>query len=141
MPEETLRLRKLQTDFESKIRDSVSGITVSGELAERLANTSHLRFEGLEAETLLIALDQREIYASSGSACMSGSRQPSHVLKAMGLRDEEASSAVRFSFGKQTTDKEIQILVEELGRLVSRLRASGPDHSHSSEEIAKGVGF
>ena len=141
LPEESKRLRKLQTDFESKIRSLVSGITVSGGLAERLPNTSHLRFQGLESETLLIALDQREVYASSGSACMSGSRQPSHVLKAMGCTDGEASSAVRFSFGRHTTEEEIHILVEELGRLVPRLRASEPAHSHSSEEITKGAAF
>lgn len=141
LPEETVRLRRWQAEFESAIRSRLSGVTVSGELAERLPNTSHLRFEGIEAETLLIALDQKGIYASSGSACMSGSRQPSHVLKAMGCTDDEASSAVRFSFGRHTTDQEIQFLVDELSRLVTRLGSSGQPHSHSFENLPKELTF
>lgn len=136
--EEPARLKKLQVEFETAIRSRISGVTVSGERADRLPNTSHLRWEGIEAETLLIALDQREIYASSGSACMSGSRRPSHVLKAMGCTDEAAASAVRFSFGKYTTEKEIQFLAEELSRLVTHLRSgNGKSHAHFSERFAK----
>ncbi len=120
---EIFRLKNLQQLFESEAKKQIPGVTVSGEKELRLVNTSHLRFQGIEAETLLMALDQKGIYASSGSACMSGAQDPSHVLKAMSFSDEEAKSAVRFSFGLHTTEASIFILISELRDTIHRLRA------------------
>lgn len=121
--QENDRLRDLRAFFETQICRQISGVAVSGEFAERLPNTSHIRFKGIESETLLIALDQREMYASVGSACMSGSNEPSHVLKAMGFSDEECRSGVRFSFGKDTTQASLHILITEIKDIVHRLRS------------------
>ena len=95
---------------------------INGRNVPRIPNTSHLSFQGVDAEPLLISLDQRGIYASSGSACMSGSREPSYVLKAMGQSDEEANSAVRISLGRSTTIDEFDFLVETLKDAVDHLR-------------------
>ena len=78
-------------------------------------------FPGAEAETLLVALDQHEVYASSGSACASGATDPSHVLIAMGLSPECARSSVRFSLGHTTSDADIDTALAVIPRVVERL--------------------
>lgn len=120
---EILRLNNLKETFESEIKKKIPNVLITGEGEDRLANTSHIRFSGIEAETLLMALDQKGIYASSGSACMSGAQDPSHVLKAMGFSDEDAKSSVRFSFGLQTSESSLYVLISELRDTVHRLRS------------------
>jgi cysteine desulfurase len=87
----------------------------------RLANTLNVSFRGFDSETLLMALDLEGVCASSGSACMVGSVIASHVLLAMGLSTERASSAVRFSLGKQTTADEIERAADAIARIFKRL--------------------
>lgn len=123
MDEDIPRLKKIQQLFETEVKKQIPGVSITGEKSERLVTTSHLCIAGVESETLLAALDQKGIYASSGSACMSGAQDPSHVLKAMGYSDAEAKSAVRFSFGVPTTEASIFILISELRDTVQRLRA------------------
>jgi len=89
--------------------------------APRLANTLNISFTGIDSETMLMALDLEGVCASSGSACMVGSVVASHVLLAMGLPMERASSAIRFSLGKHTTAQEIEKAAEAIGRIVERL--------------------
>ncbi len=117
------RLTSLRNHFEKKVLSSIPEVAVNGAGVERLCNTSNLRFRGIEAETLLLTLDQKGICVSSGSACMSGAHDPSHVLKAMGLSDEEANASIRFSFGRPTTEDDIQHLVAQLAEAVKRLRS------------------
>jgi cysteine desulfurase len=93
----------------------------NGDLAPRLANTLNVSFPGFDSETLLMALDLEGVCASSGSACMVGSVVPSHVLLAMGLSTERASSAVRFSLGKQTTADETERAADAIARIFERL--------------------
>ena len=93
----------------------------NGDLAHRLANTLNVSFTGFDSETMLMALDLEDVCASSGSACMVGSVVASHVLLAMGLPMERASSAVRFSLGKQTTVKEIDDAAKAIERIIERL--------------------
>ncbi|MBU3758886.1 MAG: aminotransferase class V-fold PLP-dependent enzyme [Candidatus Omnitrophica bacterium] len=100
LDDEILRLRKLRQVFETAVCGQNRGVTVNGDLNRRLPTSSNLRFAGIDGEALMMALDQKGVCASSGSACLSGSPEPSHVLKAMGLTDEEANSSLRFSFGR-----------------------------------------
>jgi len=93
----------------------------NGDLAHRLANTLNVSFTGFDSETMLMALDLENVCASSGSACMVGSVVASHVLLAMGLPMKRASSAVRFSLGKQTTVKEIDDAAKAIERIIERL--------------------
>jgi cysteine desulfurase len=93
----------------------------NGDSVRRLANTLNVSFPGFDSETLLMALDLEGVCASSGSACMVGSVVASHVLLAMGMSTERASSAVRFSLGKQTTADEIERAADAIARLFERL--------------------
>ncbi len=104
------------------IREVCPEALANGADAPRLGNTLNVSFPGYSSETLLMALDLEGVCASSGSACMVGSVVASHVLLAMGLPPERASSAVRFSLGKQTTLAEIAETVAALGRIFSRLK-------------------
>ena len=110
--EEILRLKSLRRLFEESLCEGLGGAVVNGDLTRRIPTTSNLRFPGMDGEALMMALDQRGICASSGSACLSGSSEPSHVLKAMGLTDEEANASLRFSFGRFKTEEDIRGAVE-----------------------------
>ena len=136
MPEEILRLQKFKELFELSVMQQIAGTFVTGNNVDRLVNTSHVRFEGIESETLLIALDQRGFYASSGSACMSGAQEPSYVLKAMGFSEEEAKSAIRFSLGRFTNEESVLQLVRELKDILARLRSFG---DRSQNHLHQGV--
>jgi cysteine desulfurase len=103
------------------IRAAFPAAVMNGHPALRLANTLNVTFPGLDGESLLISLDIEGIGASSGSACMVGSIQPSHVLLAMGVSPELAKSTVRFSLGKQTTHEEIETVITTLPKIIARL--------------------
>ena len=116
--------RNLRDELWRKIEISFPEAQQNGAGADRLANTLNASFPGLSSETLLMALDLEGVCASSGSACMVGSVVASHVLLAMGMSMEMASSAVRFSLGKQTTEDEIEKAGEAVGRVLKRLSAN-----------------
>ncbi len=98
----------------------------NGDVSHRLANTLNISFPGLSSETILMALDLEGVGASSGSACMVGSVVASHVLLAMGAPMAQATSAIRFSLGKQTSAEEIESAGEIITRVIARLRARRP---------------
>jgi cysteine desulfurase len=95
---------------------------VNGGEAERVANTTNLCFDGLDGEALVIALDLKGLAVSSGAACSSGANEPSHVLEAMGLSPDQARSSLRFSLHRQTTEEEIDRVIELVTSQVARLR-------------------
>ncbi len=101
---------------------AVPGSVVNGAGAERVPNTTNISFPGAEAESLLIALDLEGVAVSSGSACSSGTLEPSHVLRAMGLEPARVQSAIRFSLGPATTDEEIDRVLAVLPGVVERVR-------------------
>jgi cysteine desulfurase len=113
-------MSSLRNRLEHAVLERVSGVSING-TAPRVPNTSNLRFEGIEAETLLIALDLDGICVSTGAACASGTLQASHVLTAMGLSAKQARSSVRISVGPRTTADEVDAAVEALVRHVTRL--------------------
>ena len=119
------RIMDLRDRMERAIIDTVPGSVVNGGKAPRVPNTSNIAFERVEAESLLIALDLEGIAVSTGSACSSGTLDPSHVLMAMGLPPERVQSSIRFSLGAGTTAEEIERLLEVLPPVVARLRAAG----------------
>ena len=93
----------------------------------RLPNTANLCFEGVEAEAILMLLDQLGICASSGSACTTGSLDPSHVLTAMGCTAARARSSIRFSLGSDNTDAEVDHVLKHLPGIIAKLRANSPE--------------
>jgi cysteine desulfurase len=115
------REKKLRDELWARVSQIFPGTRQNGDLANRLANTLNVSFPGLDSETLLMALDLEGVCASSGSACMVGSVVASHVLLAMGLPMERASSAVRFSLGKQTSAEEIDDAAKAIERIIERL--------------------
>jgi cysteine desulfurase len=120
------QLRTWRDRLEKAILTNIPGTSLNGHPVERLPNTTNVAFEGLEAEGLLLLLDQAGICASSGSACTTGSLEPSHVLTAMGRTATAARSSLRFSLGAYTTEAEIDYVIQVLPQVVERLRASAP---------------
>ncbi|HMD37082.1 MAG TPA: cysteine desulfurase family protein [Vicinamibacterales bacterium] len=117
------RLAALRDRLESGILKSVAGTTVNGALQPRVPNTTNISFDRVEAESLLIALDLEGIAVSTGSACSSGTLEPSHVLKAMGLPTHRTQNSLRFSLGTFSTEAEVDRVVEALPKLVEKLRS------------------
>jgi cysteine desulfurase len=113
----------LRDRFEAAVLRDVHGTTVNGDPACRVPNTSNISFDGIEAESLLIALDLEGVAISTGSACSSGSLEPSHVLRAMGLAHGRTRNSLRFSLGPRTTVEEIDFVVSRLPALVTKLRS------------------
>jgi len=123
---EALRERELRDRLEQGILTQVTSTHVNGGGATRVGNTSNMRFDGIDSEPLLIALDLRGFAVSSGSACSSGATEPSHVLAAIGLNREQARSSVRFSLGRSNTVEQVDALIEAVTQVVARLRKLAP---------------
>ncbi len=113
----------LRDRLEDGVLAAVPGTSVNGDRASRVPNTTNISFDRVESESLLIALDLEGIAVSSGSACSSGTLEPSHVLKAMGYPHQRTLNSIRFSLGRGTTEAEIDQVVEVLPRLVTKLRS------------------
>jgi cysteine desulfurase len=108
--------------FESKVLAGLAGVTLNGDTARRLPNTSHLSFAGCEAAGLLILLDEKNVACSAGSACMTGSQRPSHVQLAMGIPEVRAKSSLRFSFSRLNTMADALAVADAVIAVVGRLR-------------------
>jgi cysteine desulfurase len=117
------RLAALRDRLESGILAAVPGTVVNGGSSLRVPNTTNISFDRVEAESLLIALDLEGIAVSTGSACSSGTLEPSHVLKAMGLPVHRTQNSLRFSLGLFSTQAEVDRVIETLPRLVEKLRS------------------
>ena len=118
---EAARLTGLRGLFLTELRRRIPSVALNGHPTERLPNNLNVSFPGLDAETLLLALDRAGVSASSGSACTSGSIEPSHVLSAMGLPDERVRSAIRLTLGRSTTREQAERTVDILAGLAERL--------------------
>ena len=120
------RVRALRDNLEKGILSGLTGTVRNGAAEPRLPNTCNLAFEGVEAEGVLLLLDQAGICASSGSACAAGSLDPSHVLIAMGCTASQARSSVRFSLGIYNTQAEVDLALRHLPGVIRKLRANAP---------------
>ena len=125
LAEAAVRMAARRDRLEAALLAQVPGSAVNGGGAPRVPNTTNISFDRVEGESLVIGLDLEGIAVSTGSACSSGSLEPSHVLRAMGLPPHRVQSAIRFSLGPDTTDDDIDRTVDAVGRVVARLRAVG----------------
>jgi len=124
--DENTRVRALRDRLETTILNTIPNTVRNGAREPRLPNTSNLAFDFVEAEAILMMLDQLGICASSGSACTTGSLDPSHVLTAMGINPMRARGCVRFSLGIYNTDADVDYLLQQLPSIIARLRAISP---------------
>lgn len=122
MEERAAKERKLRDYLISRIEAKIPGAVLNGHRTERLPNNVNFSFEGMEGESMLIMLDMAGICASSGSACTSGSVDPSHVLLALGASRERARGSLRMTLSEENTEEEMDIVVEELAGIVEKVR-------------------
>ena len=120
------RMRELRDYLEQEVASRFSEVRVNGDKQRRVPNISNMSFDGVDGESLLIALDLKGIAVSTGSACASGSLEPSHVLQALGLSRDAVRGSLRFSLGAYTTRDEIDYAVCVLADTVGRLREMSP---------------
>lgn len=124
--EATTREKRLRDRLEQTILSTIPECQVNGHQTQRLPNTTNIGFKYIEGEAILLLLNQHGICASSGSACTSGSLEPSHVLRAMGLPYTTLHGSIRFSLCRYTTEAEIDAVLEVMPGIVERLRALSP---------------
>jgi cysteine desulfurase len=116
----------LRDRFERRVKELISDVVMNGDREQRLSHLSNISFRFIEGEGLLINLDLEGVAVSTGSACSSGTLEPSPVIRSLGVNDELARGSIRFSFGKDNTDADVDYVVEVLSRAVERLRALSP---------------
>jgi cysteine desulfurase len=133
LKDENTRVRALRDRMEKGILSKIPDSVRNGDATSRLPNTSNIAFDFVEAESILALLNQAGICASSGSACTTGSLDPSHVLVAMGLTPARARGSIRFSLGIYNTDAEVDYLLERLPPIIAKLRAVSPLQPHHAK--------
>ena len=123
---ENTRVKHLRDRLESEICLRIPNSRVNGNRLNRLPNTTNISFEFVEGEAILLMMDELGICASSGSACTSGSLQPSHVLRAMGVPFTMAHGSIRFSLSIYNTEEEVDFVIEHLPPIIEKLRRMSP---------------
>jgi cysteine desulfurase len=126
MEEENTRVRALRDRLEDELLKRVPDAYVNGERENRLPNTTSIGFDAVEGEAILLMMDRYGICASSGSACTSGSLEPSHVLRAMNVPFTRAHGSIRFSLSVFNTDADVDLVLEKLPPIIDRLRQMSP---------------
>ena len=123
---ENTAVRALRDKLEQGVLASIPSVRINGDVEHRLPNTANISFEYIEGESILMLLDMHNICASSGSACTTGSLEPSHVLRAMGVPYTAAHGSIRFSFSRYNTEAEVDRVLEVLPPVIARLREISP---------------
>ncbi len=123
---ENTYVRKLRDDLQARLTAAIPNVRVNGDQEHRLPNTTNLSFEYIEGESILMHMDIHGICASSGSACTTGSLEPSHVMRAMGVPYTAAHGAIRFSFSRYNTQEDVDTVVEVLPGIIEKIRAISP---------------
>jgi cysteine desulfurase len=126
------KMSALRDRLQQGILTQIEDASISGQGAARVPNTTNIRFDHIEGESLVIALDLKGLAVSTGAACSSGAIEPSHVLIAMGLRSDQAKESIRFSLGKQTTDADIEFALALVPETVARLRELSPTYRRAT---------
>ena len=126
MEDENTRVKQLRDKLESEISSRIPNTRINGNRMSRLPNTTNISFEFVEGESILMLMDELGICASSGSACTSGSLQPSHVLRAMGVPFTMAHGSIRFSLSIYNSEVEIDFVIENLPPIIEKLRSMSP---------------
>ena len=119
-------VRKLRDDLHNRLVAAIPSVRVNGDVEHRLPNTTNLSFEYIEGESILMHMDIHGICASSGSACTTGSLEPSHVMRAMGVPYTAAHGPIRFSFSRYNTQEDVDTVVEVLPGIIEKIRAISP---------------
>jgi cysteine desulfurase len=120
------RVGKLRDKLEATLLEQIPQSMVNGDCEHRLLNTTSVAFEYVEGEAILLMMNEHGICASSGSACTSGSLEPSHVLRAMGVPFTAAHGSIRFSLSRYSTEEEIEVVIEKMPPIIERLRVMSP---------------
>jgi cysteine desulfurase len=136
MEDENTRVKALRNRLESELLERIPNAVVNGDREKRLPNTSNIAFEYVEGEAILLMMDSHGICASSGSACTSGSLEPSHVLRAMGVPYTAAHGSIRFSLSVYNTEEEIDFVIDTLPPIIERLRTMSPFWANACEKSA-----
>lgn len=131
------KMKGLRDTLENGIDEKIEDVQLNGHPQARLPNISNMSFKFIEGESLLLALDMRGIAASTGSACTSGTLEPSHVLTAMGVAPEIAQGSLRFSLGRFTDEHDIDFVLEVLPEVVDKLRQMSPLYENSVARTSK----
>lgn len=126
MPQRVVHDSALRDRFENRVKQLIGDVVMNGDREHRLSHLSNISFRFIEGEGLLINLDLEGVAVSTGSACSSGTLEPSPVIRALGVDDEIARGSIRFSFGKENTEADVDSVVEVLSGAVERLRALSP---------------
>ena len=132
LDEEAARWRTIRDCLEESVIDRIPAAAVNGDPKRRLPTTTNLRFDGVDGEALVIALDLKGVGCSTGAACSSGSLEPSHVLAAIGLTREQARSSGRFSLGRSTSLEDVDYVLDVLPGVVEHLRAVSPQRRNGT---------
>ena len=139
MEEENTKVKALRDKLERELLRQVPSSRVNGGISERLPNTTNISFESIEGESILLLMDEFGICASSGSACTSGSLQPSHVLRAMGVPFTMAHGSVRFSLSVYNTEEEIDFVIDKIPPIIEKLRELSPFWKPEGQVCASGT--
>jgi len=134
MKEENTRIKALRDRLESELLNRIPHSEINGDPGYRLPNTTSIGFEYIEGEAILLMMNELGICASSGSACTSGSLEPSHVLRAMGVPFTSAHGTIRFSLSIYNTDEEVDFVIEKLPPIIKRLREMSPFWNKGAEK-------
>ncbi len=126
MEEENTRVKLLRDNLEQGLLESVPRSMLNGHKQDRLPNTANISFEFVEGESILLHMNEHNICASSGSACTSGSLEPSHVLRAMGVPFTAAHGSIRFSLSVYNTEEEVEFVLEKIPQIIASLREMSP---------------
>ena len=126
LEEKNLRVKSLRDKLEDGLLETIGNSIINGDREQRLPNTSSISFEYVEGESILLKLSDKGICASSGSACTSGSLEPSHVLRAMGVPFTAAHGSIRFSLSSYNTKEEIDYILEVMPPIIEKLREISP---------------
>lgn len=136
LEERTKKMRELRDELERRVTAEIPNVRVNGDAGNRVPNILNVSFDQLDGESLLIALDLKGVAVSTGSACSSGSLEPSHVLTAMGLTRQEVRGSLRFSLSPYTTKEEIDYVVSAVKEIAARLRDLLPADEVGSSSAA-----
>ncbi|MDZ7822110.1 MAG: aminotransferase class V-fold PLP-dependent enzyme [Candidatus Marinimicrobia bacterium] len=126
MDEGNKRIKMLRDKLEEGIRSDLDGVIINGDMQRRACNISNISFKGIEGESILLRLDMHGIAVSTGSACSTGSLEPSYVITALDVDPSVAHSSIRFSLGRETTEEEIGKTIEAVTETVNFLRRMSP---------------
>jgi len=132
LDDENKKVKVLRDKLEKLLLERIPNSMVNGDVAHRLPNTTSIAFEYVEGESILLMMDEFNICASSGSACTSGSLEPSHVLRAMGVPFTSAHGSIRFSLSIYNTEEEMDLVIEKLPPIIERLRKMSPFWSQTA---------